>query len=264
MPFLASLYLSFCKYDVLSPPHLIGITNYRDLLFRDPLFWKAIYNTLIYAVFAVPLTTIAGIGLALLLDMDLKGTSIYRTIFFLPSIVPVVASSMLWIWVLNPQIGLVNSVLAHLGITGPPWLGSKEWSKPSLIMMSVWGTGGSMIIYLAGLKDIPQHLYEAALVDGANAWHRVRHITLPVLTPVIFFNVTMGLIGAFQYFAQAFIMTNGGPEDSTLFYSVYLFNRAFAFLDMGYASAMAWIMFVIVLTMTLILMKTHRRWVHYE
>lgn len=263
-PFIASLYLSFCSYDVLSAPRWIGLANYRDLLLNDPLFYKALYNTLCYAVFSIPLGVAAGIGLALLLDMNLRGISIYRTIFFLPSIVPVVAASMLWLWILNPQIGLVNGLLAHIGIKGPAWLGSASWSKTSLIVMSIWGVGGAMIIYLAGLKDIPLHLYEAALVDGANTWQRVRHITLPMLTPVIFFNVVMSVIGSFQYFTQAYVMTGGGPEDSTLFYALCLFNRAFSYLNMGYASAMAWILLVIVFAATLLIFRTHRRWVHYE
>jgi multiple sugar transport system permease protein len=264
MPFIASFYLSFCSYDVLSAPKWVGLANYRNLIFHDPLFIRAIWNTLFYAAFAIPLGTVASIALALLLDLNLRGMSVYRTIFFLPSIVPVVASSILWVWILNPQIGLVNAVLGYIGIPGPAWLGSAQWSKPALILMSIWGVGGSMIIYLAGLKDIPQHLYEAALVDGANAFHRVRHITLPLLTPVIFFNLVMGLIGTFQYFTQAYIMTAGGPEDSTLFYSLYLFRRGFGYLSMGYASAMAWILFIAVLAMTTAIFKSHTRWVHYE
>ena len=263
-PFVASLYLSFCSYDVLSPPRWVGLTNYRDLLANDPLFAKSLWNTLLYAAFSIPLCVAAGIGLALLLDMNLRGMSIYRTIFFLPSIVPMVASSMLWLWILNPKIGLVNGLLAQVGVTGPAWLASAAWSKPSLILMSVWGVGGSMIIYLAGLKDIPIHLYEAALVDGANTYQRVRHITLPMLTPVIFFNVVMSIIGSFQYFTQAYVMTAGGPEDSTLFYALYLFNRAFQYMNMGYASAMAWVLLLVVLGATLLVFRTHKKWVHYE
>ena len=221
-------------------------------------------NTFYYALFAIPLTIVAGVGLALLLNMNILGISVYRTVFFLPSIVPVVASSILWLWILNPQIGLVNVALSWFGITGPTWLGSTAWAKPALILMSLWSVGGSMVIYLAGLKDIPLHLYESALVDGANLWQRTRHITLPMLTPVIFFNLVMGLIGAFQYFTQAYIMTGGGPEDSTLFYCLYLFSRAWAYLDMGYASAMAWILFVVVLGITALVVRSHGRWVHYD
>lgn len=264
IPFLGSLYLSFCRYDILSSPRFIGLSNYRQLFFHDPLFWKALYNTLFYTVFAVPLSIFTGIALALLLNTNIRGISLYRTIFFLPYIVPIVASSILWVWILNPQIGLINTLLAHIGISGPPWLASTAWSKPSLIIMAVWGVGGSMIIYLAGLKDIPETLYEAAIVDGANRWHKMIHITLPMLTPVIFFNLVMGLIGSFQYFSQAYIMTLGGPADSTLFYCLYLFNRAFLYLNMGYASAMAWILFVMVLIVTIFVFRSHTRWVHYE
>ena len=264
LPFLASLYLSFCQYDVISPPRWIGLSNYENLFLHDPLFWKSIWNTFVYAVFALPLGTVAGIALALLLSLDLRGMSIYRTIFFLPSIVPLVATSLLWVWILNPQIGLINNLLEMVGISGPPWLVSPVWSKPALILMSIWGVGGSMIIYLAGIKDIPTFLHEAALVDGANTWQRTWHITLPMLTPVIFFNLVMGMIGAFQYFTQAFIMTSGGPQESTNFYCLYLFQRAFLYLNVGYSSAMAWILFVIVLVVTTALMKTHTKWVHYE
>ena len=264
VPFLASFYLSFCRYDVIAVPEWVGLQNFRHLLTGDPLFWKSLWNTLIYAVVALPLGILVSIGLALLLDMDIRGVSVYRTFCYIPSIVPLVASCVLWNWILNPQIGLINGALRLVGIEGPLWLSSTVWSKPALILMSLWGAGGSMIIYLAGLKDIPLALYEAAVLDGANAWHRTRHVTLPMLTPVIFFNLVMGLIGAFQYFTQAYIMTRGGPADSTLFYSLYLFDRAFTYLNMGYASAMAWILFAIVMVCTLLVFKTHKAWVHYE
>jgi len=212
-PVLASLALSFCEYDIFTPPRWIGLWNYKTMLTRDPLFWKSLGNVLYYTILAVPLGILFGVGLALLLDARIKGLAIYRTLFFLPSIVPVVATSVLWIWLLNPQIGLVNTLLRLVGIEGPTWLASVQWSKESLVFMGVWGVGGSMLIYLAGLKDIPASLYEAALVDGANAWQRVRYVTLPMLTPVIFFNLVMGMIGAFQYFTPAYVMTQGGPPD---------------------------------------------------
>jgi multiple sugar transport system permease protein len=262
-PFVASLYLSFCDFDIFTPPRWVGFWNYRTMLFEDPLFWKSLGNVLYYTAMAVPLGLAFGIGLALLLDSNIKGLSVYRTIFFLPSIVPVVATSVLWIWLLNPQIGLVNSLLRVCGVEGPTWLSSVEWSKPSLVFMGLWGVGGSMIIYLAGLKDVPVSLYEAAVVDGANAWQRLRHVTLPMLTPVIFFNLVMGMIGAFQYFTQAYIMTQGGPLDSTLFYALQLFYQAFRYLKFGYASAMAWVLFVIVVTITAFLFRSQKKWVHY-
>jgi len=262
-PFLASLYLSFCEYDIFTPPQWIGLWNYQTMLTRAPLFWKSLWNVFYYAAFAVPLGIVFGVGLVLLLNARIKGQSVYRTIFFLPSIVPLVATSVLWIWLLNPQIGLVNTLLRLVGIEGPAWIRSAAWSKPSLIIMAVWAVGHSMIIYLAGLKDIPESLYEAALVDGANLWQRTWHVTLPMLTPVIFFNLVMGLIYAFQYFTQAFVMTQGGPLDSTLFYALHLFYQAFRYLKMGYASAMAWVLFLIVVAITAILFRTQGRWVHY-
>jgi len=263
VPFLFSIYFSFTRYDVVSPPVWIGAANYAKLLFDDPIFWKALWITLKYAMIAVPLGLVSGVALALLLNLEIKGISIYRTIFYLPSIVPMVATSVIFMWILNPQIGLINGILAKAGIAGPAWLQDSKWAFWSLVFMSLWGVGGSMIIYLAGLKDIPVSLYEAALIDGASAWQRTRHITLPMITPVIFFNLVMGAIGSFQYFAQAYIMTNGGPEDSTQFYALYLFNRAWRYLDMGYASAMAWILFAIVMALTISIFRTHHRWVHY-
>jgi len=262
-PFVTSLYLSFCDFDLFTPPRWVGLWNYRTMLFDDPLFWKALGNVLYYTALAVPLGIGFGVGLALLLDSRIKGLSIYRTLFYLPSIVPVVATSILWLWLLNPRIGLVNMLLRLLGVEGPGWLSSEAWSKPSLVLMSVWGIGNAMIIYLAGLKDIPVSLYEAALVDGAGVWQRLRHVTLPMLSPVIFFNLVMGMIGAFQYFTQAFVMTQGGPQDSTLFYALYLFYQAFQYLKFGYASAMAWVLFVIVVGITALLFRSQRRWVHY-
>jgi multiple sugar transport system permease protein len=265
-PFVASIYLSFTRYEVVTAPQWLGLTNYRNLLGDDPLFWKALWITVKYALVAVPVGIVAGVGLALLLNLRVAGMSIYRTVFYLPAIVPVVATSVVFVWLLNPQIGLVNQLLQAFGLAPkncPAWLQSTHWALWSLVFMSLWAVGGSMIIYLAGLKDIPETLYEAAAIDGANAWQRTWHITLPMLTPVIFFNLVMGVIGAFQYFTQAYIMTEGGPEDSTHFYALYLFNRAWRYLDMGYASAMAWILFLIVMVLTVVIFKTHRRWVHY-
>jgi multiple sugar transport system permease protein len=262
-PFVASIYLSFTRYEVVTSPEWVGTANYERLLSQDPLFWKSLWITLKYAIVAVPLGIVAGVALALLLNMEIAGISVYRTIFFLPSIVPMVASCVVFVWLLNPQIGLVNSILHLLGWEGPAWLNKQPWAFWSLVIMSLWAVGGSMIIYLAGLKDIPDTLYEAAMIDGAGLWQRTWHVTLPMLTPVIFFNLIMGIIGAFQYFAQAYIMTQGGPEDSTTFYALYLFNRAWRYLDMGYASAMAWVLFVIIMGITAVIFKTHRKWVHY-
>lgn len=262
-PFLASIYLSFTRYDIVSAPVWVGSANYHHLLSHDPLFWKALGITLKYAAVAVPLGIVAGVSLALLLNSRIAGISVYRTVFFVPSIVPVVATSVVFMWILNPQIGLVNGVLKLIGVTGPAWLQDAKWAFWSLVFMSLWGVGGSMIIYLAGIKDIPAHLYEAAMIDGATAWQRTRHVTLPMMTPVIFFNLVMGVIHAFQYFTQAFIMTQGGPEESTTFYALYLFNRAWRYLDMGYASAMAWILFAVIMVFTGLILRSQRKWVHY-
>ena len=215
-------------------------------------------------VMGVPLGMLVGLGIALLLNLKIRGIAVWRTLFYLPSIVPVVAASILWIWIFNPESGLLNNMLAAVGITGPRWLQDPATSKWSLILMGLWGAGGGMIIWLAGLKGIGESYYEAASIDGANAWQRFRYITIPMLTPYIFFNLVMGLIGTFQIFTQAFIMTAGGPVNSTLFYVYHLFNNAFRYLHMGYAAAMAWFLFIIVLAITAFQMKYSNRWVHYE
>jgi multiple sugar transport system permease protein len=259
VPFVVSIYLSFTRYDIVSPPVWVGGANYAKLLSEDPLFWKSLWITIKYALVAVPVGIVAGVALALLLNLEIGGISVYRTVFYIPSIVPVVATSVVFVWILNPQIGLVNGLLRQFGVIGPAWLQDTRWAFWSLVFMSFWAVGGSMIIYLAGLKDIPAALYEAAIIDGATALQRTRYVTLPMITPVIFFNLIMGVIGSFQYFTQAYIMTLGGPEDSTHFYALYLFNRAWRYLDMGYASAMAWILFVLVMTMTVLIFRTHHR-----
>lgn len=263
-PFVSSIYLSFTRYDIVEAPHWVGFANYHTLLTGDPLFWKSLWVTCKYGLLSVPLGIVAGVALALLLNLPLKGMGVYRTIFFVPSIVPVVATSIVFLWILNPDKGLVNTLLRLVGVTGPNWLQDIHWALWSLVFMSLWTVGGSMVIYLAGLKDIPAHLYEAATIDGASALQRLRHITLPMLTPVIFFNLVMGLIGVFQYFTQAFIMTQGGPADSTHFYALYLFERAWRYLNMGYASAMGWVLFLVIMAITAFLFATQKRWVHYE
>jgi multiple sugar transport system permease protein len=260
----ASLYFSFCRYDILSPPQWIGLKNYSRLLLDDEVFRKSLWSTMYMVVFGLPVGLVASLAVALLLNAKVKGIAIYRTIFYVPSLVPAVALATLWMWLFNTDIGLINVLLRKVGIAGPGWLTDPLWSKPALILMGLWGAGGSAIIYLAGLQGIPDHLYEAADLDGAGVLSKFRHVTLPMLSPVIFFNLIMGLIGSFQYFTQVYIMTGGGPQDSTLFYALYLFNRAFMDLKMGYASAMAWILFVITLVCTLIVFKTSAKWVYYE
>ncbi|MFO1523864.1 MAG: extracellular solute-binding protein [Kiritimatiellia bacterium] len=262
-PMLFSFIISFCKYDSLNPTVFTGLANYTFMLTGDALFWKALWNT-VFMVIGIPLGMGVGLGIALLLNCNVKGMPVWRTFFYLPSIVPAVASCILWIWIFNPNNGLLNTLLGAAGIQGPNWLQDEATSKGSLILMGLWTAGGGMIVWLAGLKGISQSYYEAAAIDGANAWQQFRNITLPLLTPYIFFNLIMGMIGTFQIFTQAFMMTNGGPVNSTLFFAYHLFNNAFRYLDMGYAAAMAWFLFVIVLALTGLQMRGSKKWVHYE
>lgn len=265
-PIAASLYYSFCQYNVVRPPVWVGLENYQALFFEDPRFWKSLYNTLYFTVFSVPLSLAFSIGLAMMLNRKIRGMAVYRTIFFLPTIVPIVASSVLWLWVLNPDSGLINGALRQFGIEGPGWIASEHWAKPSLILMSLWSVGGAMVIFLAGLAEVPQTLYEAADIDGAGRWMKFRHVTLPMLTPVILFNLIMGLINSLQYFTQVYVMTGGKgtPVDSTMFYPLYLYRNSFYYLRMGYASAMAWLLFLVILGATLALLASSKRWVHYH
>jgi multiple sugar transport system permease protein len=265
LPIGAAIYYSFTDYSVLQAPRWIGLGNYHEMFFADELFWKAIYNTIYYCVFAVPLGLIISLLLAVLLNAKIQGLAFFRTTFFLPSIVPAVAASVVWAWMLHPEYGLINDLLGRLGLPGPPWLTSEIWSKPAFIVMSLWGIGPTTIIFLAGLKDIPEHLYEAAEIDGAHALRRFRYITLPMLTPTIFFNLIIGLISAFQIFTQVYIISaEAGPLWSTLFYVYYLYRQGFQYFNMGYASALALILFVIVFALTLVVLTTSRRWVYYE
>jgi multiple sugar transport system permease protein len=262
-PLGASFYYGFTDYRILTAPRWIGLGNFAQLL-SDDLFWISLANTAYYTVLAVPSGLAFSFILALALNLRVRGMPIYRTIFFLPSIVPSVALSILWLWVFNPQYGILNGILGLLGLPGAGWLSDPLWSKPSLILMHLWGVGGTIVIFLAGLQDVPQHLYEAAEIDGARWWHRVRFITIPMVTPVILFNLIIGMINSFQYFTQAYVMTNGGPVNSTLFYALLLYRNAFQYIKMGYASAMAWILFVIVLVCTLFVLWSSRRWVYYS
>jgi len=263
-PMLASLGISFTRWDLLSPAKLIGLDNYEKLFTRDPLFWQSLKVTAVYTAVYVPLELAGGLVLAMLMNQKIRGVSVFRTIYYLPSVLPAVAFIVVWIWILHPDVGLINTLLSYVGVDGPRWLANPRWSLPALLMMSLWGLGRGMVIYLASLQGIPKHLYEAAAIDGASGWQSFRKITLPLLTPTIFFNLVLSIISTFQTFTGAFVATNGGPLDSTLFYVLYLYRQAFQFFNMGYASALAWVLFVIIMVLTLVIVRTSDRWVYYE
>lgn len=264
-PIVASFLLSFSQYDIINNPRFVGLDNFSELL-TDDLFWRSLYNTLYIVLLAVPLGMIVSFAVAMLLNQKVRFVAGYRTMYFMPSIVPAVASAALWLYLLQPQWGLINGVLEFVGIPGPGWLASQIWSKPAIVMLMVWASGGTMIIYLAGLQDIPDSLYEAAEIDGANGRQKFRHVTLPLMTPTIFFTLVLGIIGTFQVFDVIFVLTDGmgGPQNSTLVYLIYLYRNGFNFFRMGYASAMAWILFMIILAITIIQFRTASRWVYYE
>jgi multiple sugar transport system permease protein len=262
-PILASLYLSFTDYAIVAPPEWIGLANYAKAFGTDGLFWKSLANTGYYVGLGVPLRIAFAFSLAALLNTSIRGRLFYRLAYYIPSILPGVAASVLWLILLNPRLGMVNLILNLFGLPSINWLGSPEWSKPAMILMSLWGVGGSMVIYLAGFQSIPDVFYEAAEIDGANAWSRFWHITIPMMTPTILFNLIMQIINSFQVFASAFIMTGGGPLNSTLFYMLHLYNNAFDFFKMGYASALSWVLFIIILLLTLLTFKWSEVWVFY-
>ena len=264
VPIALSFYFSFCDYSLVQSPVFRGAENYRQLS-ADPLFWRALGNTFYYAALALPAGMTVALALAMLLNTRVSGQSIYRTLIFLPSLVPIVASSMVWLWFFNTRLGLLNLLLGRIGVHDPPgWLSDSHWAMPSLALMSLWGVGHTVVIYLAGLQDVPTELYEAAELDGAGAMRKLWHVTLPAISPVILFNLIIGIIGTLQVFAQPYIITRGGPARATYFYTMYLVENAFKYLKMGYASAMAWILFIFVLAITLIIFKSSGRWVYYE
>lgn len=262
-PMLASLVLSFTEWDLISSPQWVGLRNFQEL-FSDDLVWKSLTVTTLYAVVSVPLHLVLGLGLAMLLNRPIRGVRFYRTILYLPAVLSGVAVALLWRWLLSADFGLINLLLSYVGIQGPSWLGDERWALSSLIVMSLWGVGAGTIVYLAGLQGIPTDLYEAAEVDGAQGWSRFRDITLPMMTPVLFFQLIVGIIGALQTFTQAFIITNGGPNNATMFLLLYLYRNAFQYFRMGYASAIAWVLFVYILILTLIVFRWSALWVYYE
>jgi multiple sugar transport system permease protein len=262
-PLLTSAGLSFFQWDLLTKPKWIGFGNYGRAL-QEPLFWQSLKVTVIYTLCSVPIGIVAALVLAIMLNQPIRGRVWFRSIFYLPAIMSGVAVSVLWKWMFNPQFGLINYLLGKIGIRGPAWLSSPQWALPALIVMSLWGTGSSMIIYLAGLQGIPTQLYEAAEIDGAGTWAKFWVITIPMLTPTIFFTLIMGIINSFQVFTQAYVMTGGGPQYATHFFVLYIYENAFRYFKMGYASSLAWVLFVIVMVLTVIQFRLAPKWVYYE
>jgi multiple sugar transport system permease protein len=262
-PIIASFIFSFCEYPIVQSPKYIGLENYREI-FGDELFWKSLKVTSYYALGAVPLHLIIGLLLSVLMNQKVKGINLFRTMYYTPAVVSGVAVAILWRWIFNPDFGVLNYLLRLIGIKGPAWLGDTNWVIPAFIVMSLWAVGGSMIIYLAGLQGIPTQLYEAAKIDGASVLQQFFSITIPMMSPVILFNLVMGIIGSFQIFTQAYVMTGGGPMNASLFYVLYLYRNAFLYFKMGYGSALAWILFIIVLVFTLLIFKSSPMWVYYE
>ncbi|MFA4838800.1 MAG: sugar ABC transporter permease [Candidatus Neomarinimicrobiota bacterium] len=264
-PIIMSFYYSLCQYDVLRIPQFIGFGNYKELLQNDPYFWKSIWNTLYYTVIRTPLVILGSLLLAVLVNNTVKGIRFFRTIFFIPSIITGVVLSALWLWLLNPQYGLFNSILAVFGIHGPLWLQSPNWSKLSIVLMSLWSIGGGrMLVFLAALQGIPTALYEVVDIDGGGWWAKFRHVTVPMVSPVIFLWTILDVIFSFQVFTEAYVMTKGGPLNSTLFYNLYLYYKAFDDFSMGYASALAWLLLVMILVITLIQFLVGKKFVYYE
>jgi multiple sugar transport system permease protein len=263
-PMLRSLYFSFTDYPILRAPKWVGLDNFVDLFTREKWFWPAVRVTVVYSIVQVPLGILGAFLLALFLNQRVKSIAFFRTCFYIPTVVPVVASSVLWLWLLNPDYGLVNAVLKLLNLPTSRFLAEPDTALASLILMSLWGVGGGMVIYLAGLQGIPESLYEAAKIDGANELQLFGFITIPMMTPTIFFNLVMGLIGALQVFTQAFVMTGGGPLHSTYFYGLMIYERAFKFFQMGMASAMSWLLAIAIMLLTLVVFRSSSLWVFYE
>ncbi|HEY88700.1 MAG TPA: sugar ABC transporter permease [Thermoflexia bacterium] len=263
VPVLVSVYFSFTQWTITSPSEWVGLHNYIRMFTQDPLFWQALKVTGNFVLISVPLKLIFGVALSLLLNLKVRGMNLYRTIFYIPAVISGVAVSLMWIWLLQPDTGVVNTLLALVGIKGPGWFWDPQWALPSVALMSVWSVGGSAIVYLAGLQNIPPHLYEAAKIDGAGAWQRFWRITIPLLTPTLFFQLVVEMIESFKVFTQAFVITKGGPLKATYFYLYYFYEEAFQNFNMGYASALAVVLMVIIMTATIILNYTSKHWVYY-
>ncbi|MBN1877659.1 MAG: sugar ABC transporter permease [Anaerolineae bacterium] len=263
-PLIASLVISFTKWPLLAPPKWIGLDNYARLL-TDGNFWQSLKVTGYYSGVGIPAGLLAGFSIALLMNQKIKGIRVWRTIYYLPAVISGVAVARLWQWVFNGEYGIINVALSWIGINGPYWLRSEQWVIPALLIMAMWGVAGAnMVIYLAGLQSIPTELYEAAMIDGANGWHKLIYITIPMMSPIIFLRLVMGIIGSFQVFTPAFVMTDGGPGQASLFYVLYLYRNAFEYNKMGYACALAWVLFVIILLLTALVFRSSEAWVFYQ
>jgi multiple sugar transport system permease protein len=266
-PMLASLYFSFTRYDIVSTPRWTGLSNYR-FMFDDPLFWQSMRNTVWMILVATPIQIVFAIGCAMVLTRPRRGVGVYRTIFFLPTMVPVVAAALGFLFMLNPA-GPIDHLLGFLHVPRPLWFQDPKFAKPGLVLLGVWGIGNTMIIFLAALLDVPRQLYEAADIEGAGPWQRFRHVTLPMISPVIFFALVTGVIYGFQYFTEAYLAAGGSgelgnPQGSLRFYPIYLYEQGFQSFHMGYASALAWVLFIIIMVCTLVVIRSSRRWVHYQ
>lgn len=263
-PMVYSLVISFSRWNLVDPPQWVGFENFR-VQFHDPLFWKVILNTVYYSSVSVPLGIVISLGLALVLNKKIKGVTWYRSIYFAPVVTPMVAVALVWAWLYNADFGAINTVLNYVGIKGPKWLADTTWAMPSIIIMSIWkSVGFNMVIFLAGLQDIPEQVYEAADIDGANKWHKFRDVTLPLLSPAIFFVMIISVMSSFQVFSQIYIMTGGGPANSTNVIVLHIYNLAFRYWKMGEGSVVGWVLFAIILLFTLIQFGLSKRWVYYE
>ena len=263
-PIIASLILSLCKYDILTSPKFVGLGNYLTLFTDDPLFWQSLRVTGLYTMFSIPLLLLISLSAALLLNQKVGGLSWFRTIYYLPSVITGVVVALMWMWMFDGNFGIINYLLSLIGINGPVWLFDKFWVLPAFIVMSLWALGPPMIIFLAGLQGIPRVLEEVAIIDGANKWQVFWNVTIPMLSPVILFNLIIQIVYSSQVFIPAYVITEGGPANSTLFYTLYLYRMGFRWLMMGKASAMAWILFVLILVCTLTIFRSSARWVYYE
>ena len=262
-PMVSSLVLSFTRYNAIEPPKFIGLRNF-ELLFGNPIFWKSVRVTFIYTLVYVPLQMVISLWLAVLLNQQVWGMRVIRTIYYLPSILPAVVTGLVWVWLFNPDFGLLNYIIYKvLGVRGPNWLGSERWVMPAIIISGLWGMGGGVIILLAALQSVPQELLEAAQLDGAGALRRFWHVTIPMISPVILYNLLMGMIGALQTFARIYVLTGGGPNYASYFYNLLLYDNAFTYLKLGLASAQAWLLFVVILLLTIVMLRTSGRWVYY-